>query len=193
MVKVAVTGGIGSGKSYVCRLIESRGIKVYECDSAAKRIMASSDEIKAQLCDVVGDEVLSGGRINKTVLASYLLKSEKNAQSINGIVHPAVAKDFVRSGCLWMECAILFSSGFNRLVDKVICVTAPLEVRVDRIVRRDNISRHKALEWIGRQMPQDEVKELSDYEIVNDGVMDVGIQIDDILASINVFDADNKY
>lgn len=78
-------------------------------------------------------------------------------------------------------------------MDKVICVTAPLEVRVDRIVRRDNISRHKALEWIGRQMPQDEVKELSDYEIVNDGVMDVGIQIDDILASINVFDADNKY
>lgn len=77
MVKVAVTGGIGSGKSYVCRLIESRGIKVYDCDSAAKRIMASSDEIKAQLCDVVGDKVLSGGRINKTVLASYLLKSEK--------------------------------------------------------------------------------------------------------------------
>ena len=192
MVKVAVTGGIGSGKSYVCRLIGRRGIHVYDCDSAAKRIMASSDEIKAALCRVVGDDVLSEGRIDKVVLASYLLKSEKNAQQINRIVHPAVAEDFISSGYSWMECAILFSSGFDKLVDKVVCVTAPLEVRVDRIVRRDNISRDNALEWIGRQMPQEEVKTLSDYEIVNDGVMDVDIQIDKILASISGFDADCK-
>ncbi len=192
MVKVAVTGGIGSGKSYVCRLIERRGIHVYDCDSAAKRIMASSDEIKAALCRVVGDDVLSEGRIDKAVLASYLLKSEKNAQQINRIVHPAVAEDFISSGYSWMECAILFSSGFDKLVDKVVCVTAPLEVRVDRIVRRDNISRDNALEWIGRQMPQEKVKTLSDYEIVNDGVLDVDIQIDKILASISGFDADCK-
>lgn len=192
MVKVAVTGGIGSGKSYVCRLIERRGIHVYDCDSAAKRIMASSDEIKAALCRVVGDDVLSEGRIDKAVLASYLLKSEKNAQQINRIVHPAVAEDFISFGYSWMECAILFSSGFDKLVDKVVCVTAPLEVRVDRIIRRDNISRDNALEWIGRQMPQEEVKTLSDYEIVNDGVMDVDIQIDKILASISGFDADCK-
>ena len=192
MVKVAVTGGIGSGKSYVCRLIGRRGIHVYDCDSAAKRIMASSDEIKVALCRVVGDDVLSEGRIDKAVLASYLLKSEKNAQQINRIVHPAVAEDFISSGYSWMECAILFSSGFDKLVDKVVCVTAPLEVRVDRIVSRDNISRDNALEWIGRQMPQEEVKTLSDYEIVNDGVMDVDIQIDKILASISGFDADCK-
>lgn len=192
MVKVAVTGGIGSGKSYVCRLIERRGIHVYDCDSAAKRIMASSDEIKAALCRVVGDDVLSEGRIDKAVLASYLLKSEKNAQQINRIVHPAVAEDFISSGYSWMECAILFSSGFDKLVDKVVCVMAPLEVRVDRIVRRDNISRDNALEWIGRQMPQEKVKTLSDYEIVNDGVLDVDIQIDKILASISGFDADCK-
>lgn len=192
MVKVAVTGGIGSGKSYVCRLIERRGIHVYDCDSAAKRIMASSDEIKAALCRVVGDDVLSEGRIDKAVLASYLLKSEKNAQQINRIVHPAVAEDFISFGYSWMECAILFSSGFDKLVDKVVCVTAPLEVRVDRIVRRDNISRDNALEWIGRQMPQEKVKTLSDYEIVNDGVLDVDIQIDKILASISGFDADCK-
>ena len=192
MVKVAVTGGIGSGKSYVCRLIERRGIHVYDCDSAAKRIMASSDEIKAALCRVVGDDVLSEGRIDKVVLASYLLKSEKNAQQINRIVHPAVAEDFISSGYSWMECAILFSSGFDKLVDKVVCVTAPLEVRVDRIIRRDNISRDNALEWIGRQMPQEKVKTLSDYEIVNDGVLDVDIQIDKILASISGFDADCK-
>ena len=193
MVKVAITGGIGSGKSYVCRLLERRGFPVYDCDKAAKRLMSSSVEIQSRLKAVVGEGVILDGAINKAMLAAFLLENDENTRKINNIVHPAVAEDFISSGYSWMECAILFSSGFDKLVDKVVCVTAPLEVRVDRIVRRDNISRHKALEWIGRQMPQDEVKELSDYEIVNDGVMDVGIQIDDILASINVFDADNKY
>lgn len=83
-----------------------------------------------------------------------------------------------------MECAILFSSGFNKLVDKVICVTAPLEVRIDRIMRRDGISRQKAMEWISLQMSQDEMVALSDYEIVNDGIMGLEAQIDSILASL---------
>ena len=83
-----------------------------------------------------------------------------------------------------MECAILFSSGFNKLVDKVICVTAPLEVRIDRIMRRDGISRQKAMEWISLQMSQDEMVARSDYEIVNDGIMGLEAQIDSILASL---------
>ena len=190
--KVAITGGIGSGKSYVCQLMEHRGIHVYNCDNAAKRIMASSEKIQSDLIKVVGNDVVLNGHINKAVLSSFLLESESNALKINNIVHPMVADDFINSGYSWMECAILFSSGFDKLVDKVVCVTAPLEVRVDRIVRRDNISRDNALEWIGRQMPQEEVKTLSDYELVNDGVMDVDIQIDKILASISGFDADCK-
>lgn len=81
------------------------------------------------------------------MLASFILENDDNVAKINAIVHPAVANDFVKSGCSWMECAILFSSGFNKLVDKVICVTAPLEVRIDRIMRRDGISRQKL--WNG--------------------------------------------
>ena len=189
MVKVAITGGIGSGKSYVCRLLGQRGFHVYDCDSAAKRIMASSPEIQSRLKQVVGGVVVSGGVVNKAVLASFLLKSDDNACKINNIVHPAVADDFVRSGCAWMECALLFSSGFNKLVDKVICVTAPLGVRIDRIMQRDGISREKALEWIECQMPQDEVKALSDYEIVNDESEDLDMQISSILASLESIDA----
>ena len=188
MVKVAITGGIGSGKSYVCRLLGQRGFHVYDCDSAAKRILASSPEIQSRLKQVVGGGVVSGGVVNKAVLASFLLKSDDNACKINNIVHPAVADDFVRSGCAWMECALLFSSGFNRLVDKVVCVTAPLDVRVARVMRRDGITRQKALEWIGRQMPQDEVLSLSDYEIVNDGEAGLERQIDTILASLHLED-----
>ena len=169
MVKVAVTGGIGSGKSYVCKLLEMRGISIYDCDKAAKHIMASSEDIQSELKRVVGSDVFSDGKLNKAKLASFLLKTESNTLKINNIIHPAVAEDFIKSGYGWMECAILFSSGFNRLVDKVICVVAPIDVRIGRIMMRDGISRDKAIEWINKQMPQDEVMSLSDYVIENDG------------------------
>lgn len=189
MIKVAVTGGIGCGKSFICQMLEHRGIHVYDCDKAAKRIMSLSREVQSRLVDVVGKNVIVDGRVNKPVLAEYLLKNESNAQRINQIVHPAVAEDFVSSGYSWMECALLFSSGFNKLVDKVICVTAPLDVRIDRIMQRDGISREKAWEWIECQMPQDEVKALSDYEIVNDESEDLDMQISSILASLESIDA----
>ncbi|MDO4159933.1 MAG: dephospho-CoA kinase [Prevotellaceae bacterium] len=181
MVKIAITGGIGSGKSYVCRLLEERGISVYDCDSAAKRLMVTSEKIIKDLTTLVGKDVYIDGRLNKPVMAKYLLASEENMKRINSIVHPIVADDFISSGSKWMECALLFSSGFNRLVDKVICVSAPLEVRLERIVNRDGISREKAEEWINNQMSQDEVIARSDYNIVNDGICDLNIQIENIL------------
>lgn len=188
MVKVAVTGGIGSGKSYVCRLLEKRGVSIYDCDKAAKHIMASSADIQSELRRAVGPDVFLDGKLNKAKLASFLLESENNTRKINNIIHPAVAEDFIKSGYGWMECAILFSSGFNRLVDKVICVVAPIDVRIGRIMKRDGISKNKATEWINKQMPQDEVMSLSDYVIVNDGIKDIDGQIDEILVSLNQAD-----
>ena len=188
MVKVAVTGGIGSGKSYVGKLLEMRGISIYDCDKAAKHIMASSEDIQSELKRVVGSDVFSDGKLNKAKLASFLLKTESNTLKINNIIHPAVAEDFIKSGYGWMECAILFSSGFNRLVDKVICVVAPIDVRIGRIMMRDGISRDKAIEWINKQMPQDEVMSLSDYVIENDGKKDLDRQINEILVSLNQTD-----
>lgn len=103
---------------------------------------------------------------------------------INAIVHPAVADDFIKSGYTWMECAILFTSGFDKLVDKTICVTAPLEVRVKRVMQRDSISMAKACEWIDRQMLQEEMAALSDYVILNDGKSDIDRQISDVLEAL---------
>ena len=77
----------------------------------------------------------------------------------------------------WMECAILFESGFERYVDKVVCVSAPIEVRIRRVMDRDGITREKTLEWMSRQLPQEEVLVRSDYEIINDGICDVGQQV----------------
>jgi len=186
-MKVAITGGIGSGKSYVCRLLEARGISVYDCDAAAKRLMRTSPSLRRSLSALVGPEVYDAdGVLQKRVLAAFLLQSGSNAQAVDDVVHPAVAEDFMRSGYDFLESAIYFDSGFNRRVriNKVICVSAPLEVRLQRVMRRDGITREKALEWTARQLPQEQVARRSDYVIVNDGQRDLSGQIDTILKQI---------
>ena len=184
-MKIAVTGGIGSGKSFVCRQLAERGIRVYDCDAAAKRLMRSSAVLQEKLKELVGAEVYHDGQLVKPVMAAFLLASDENQKAVNSIVHPAVAEDFKSSGYDWMECAILFESGFDYLVDCVICVTAPEEVRIQRVMSRDGLSRARALEWLAKQFPQEEVLRRSDYEIVNDGQSDIGQQIDTIIQQIN--------
>lgn len=180
-MRIGITGGIGSGKSYVCRLLAERGINVYDCDSAAKRLMRCSDSIKESLTRLIGPDAYTDGRLNKAAVAEFLLASEDNAKAIDALVHPAVAQDFERSGAKWMECAILYESGFDRLVDKTVAVTAPEDIRIGRIVARDGITHTKAREWIARQWPQEEVARRADYEIINDGTHDIAAQIDELI------------
>ena len=183
--RIAITGGIGSGKSYVCSMLKGKGIDVYDCDSAAKRIIRSSDAVRKELTKLVGAHAyFQDGSLNKQAVAEFLLASEDNKRAINQIVHPAVADDFLGSGYEWMECAILYESGFDKLVDTVVVVTAPEEIRIGRIMRRDSLSREDAQSWIQLQMPQDEVKRRADFEIVNDGTLDVDRQIEEILYNI---------
>lgn len=193
-MKTGITGGIGSGKSYVCKLLAERGITVYDCDSAAKRLMRTSADIRQQLTSLIGPDAYlpvshSAGQdewqLNKAAVAQFLLASEANAHAIDAVVHPAVFRDFEESGLQWMESAILFESGINRLVDRVIAVTAPEEIRIQRIMLRDGISREKAKEWISRQWPQEEVRRRADFEIINDGTTDLNQQINLILEQCN--------
>lgn len=185
-MKVAITGGIGSGKSYVCRELERHGIRVYDCDAAAKRLMREDALLKAGLKSLVGESVYVDGVLQKLVLAKYLLASEEHKQAVNDVVHPAVAHDFEQSEYDWLESAILFDSGFIHRThfDYVVCVTAPLEVRVERVMQRDHIDREKTLEWIGAQLPQEKVLEMSDFEIVNDGEKDIAKQVETLLRNI---------
>lgn len=184
---IAITGGIGSGKSYVCQLLEKHGIKVYDCDAAAKRLMRTSATLRQQLRQLVGPQVYRGCILQKRVLAEFLLASEANKQAVNEIVHPAVARDFIESDYQWLESAILFDSGFHRRVpfSFVVCVSAPEDVRVQRIMARDGISEAKALEWIHRQMPQEQVEAQSDFVIVNDGVAPLEPQVDHLIHQLD--------
>lgn len=185
-VCVAITGGIGSGKSYVCHLLQKYGIGVYDCDAAAKRLLHSDATLRQELLNLVGDEVYQGTNLQKKVLAKFILASDANKQAVNEVVHPAVANDFIRSGCDWLESAILFESGFHKRVDFdcVVCVSAPLEDRISRIMQRDRLSRDDSQEWIRRQMPQEEIIRLSDFTIVNDGRKNLEEQIEQIIHKI---------
>jgi len=198
-MKIGITGGIGSGKSYVCRLLEARGYAVYDCDSAAKRLIRTSPFIRRRLTALIGPQTYfkeSGDRrqetgdgsqesgeyfLNKKAVAEFLLESEDNARAIDRIVHPAVFRDFIQSGMEWMESAIIYESGIYRLVGRVIVVTAPEELRIQRVMARDKISREKVLEWMGRQWPQEEVRRRADFEIINDGHADIEQQLNNII------------
>lgn len=185
-VCVAITGGIGSGKSYVCHLLQKHGIEVYDCDAAAKRLLHSDAALRQELLNLVGAEVYQGADLQKKVLAKFILASDANKQAVNEVVHPAVANDFIKSGCDWLESAILFESGFHKRVDfdYVVCISAPLEDRIARIMQRDSLSRDDAQEWIRRQMPQEEIIRLSDFTIVNDGRKNLEEQIEQIIHKI---------
>jgi dephospho-CoA kinase len=185
-MKIGITGGIGSGKSYVCHLLQEQGYAIYDCDNAAKRLIKTSPEIRKRLTDLIGpDTYFDDGRLNKGAVAEFLLASESNAHAVDNIVHPAVFDDFSKSGMEWMESAIIFDSGIYRLVDRVIVVTAPEEVRIQRVMQRDGISREKVKEWMSRQLPQEVVRLLADYEIVNDGQTDLNKQLNIILEKCN--------
>ena len=175
-MKTGITGGIGSGKSYVCKLLAQRGIEVYDCDAAAKRLIRTSPRLRQQLKALIGS-------LDKAAISRFLLANEENQQAVNAIVHPAVFQDFEESGMQWMESAILFESGADKLVDRVVVVTAPEEVRIQRVMQRDGITREKALQWIARQWPQEQVKARADFEIVNDGHADLNSQIERLLTT----------
>lgn len=181
-MKIGITGGIGSGKSFVCQLLAERGISIYDCDAAAKRLMRSSTQLRTALTRLIGvDTYLPDGTLNKPVVARFLLVSDANAHAIDAIVHPAVAADFRESGMQWMECAILFESGFESLVDRVVVVTAPEAVRIQRIMNRDGISEEQARQWMAKQWPQELLRQRAHFEIVNDGEQALGPQIENII------------
>ena len=170
-----ITGGIGSGKSHICRHIEAAGYPVFYCDAEAKRIIRTNAEVKEQLKQLVGAEVYSAdGTLQKPVLAAYICHSKAQAAQVDAIVHPEVAKTFVTWAAqqtatkIFMECALLFESGFDRLVHRSILVSAPFEKRIARVMQRDGVSQAKAEEWIALQMPEEEKARRAHYIIYNE-------------------------
>ena len=185
-MKIGITGGIGSGKSYVCKRIKAQGIQVFDCDTEAKKLMRTSQLIRQQLIELIGPEAYDAeGNLNKAVVADFLLSSWRNAKAIDKIVHPAVFKAFEDSGLECMESAIIFESGAHKHVDKVVCVIAPKETRIQRVMERDGISREQVEDWMKRQLDQKEMISKSDFVVINDGEQDIDRQLNKIIKQCN--------
>ena len=150
-------------------------VPVYDCDSEAKRLTAESDDIRTALTQLVGDHLWQQGQMQKSVLAAYLFASPEHAAQINAIIHPAVRRDFLRwadahsrSPVVAIESAILCESGFHTLVDSILLVDAPLEVRLQRAMLRDGASRQQVMARMARQ-DSAQARQLARFTVINDG------------------------
>ena len=179
MRKIAICGGIGSGKSTVCRMFAERGAAIYDSDSRAKALMAESAELRAALVAEFGEECYEGGVLNRPYLAAKVFGSEEQLAKLNSIVHPAVKADFQRWAeaqegdyCI-LETAILFESGFDALVDQKVAILAPQPLRVMRAMERDGATKEQIEARIKAQMSDDELMARCDFAIVNIHLEDV--------------------
>lgn len=190
-IRLGITGGIGSGKSVVARLLEVMGVPVYISDKESKRLMLADPCIRQGLTSLLGDAVYENGKLNKQLVASYLFSSPKHAQRVNGIVHPRVKADFARwtrkytrLPVVGIETAILLECGFADVADKVAVVSAPLEMRIARAMARDHASRMQIEERIRSQMDDDEKRKRADFVIENDGKTPLIPQLAALLAAL---------
>ncbi len=172
-ITIGITGGIGSGKSYVSAIIREKfGIPVYDCDKEAKRLTASDAEIRRKLIQLVGPETFNGEELVRQHLADFLFGSEENARKVNAIIHPAVLRDFKQwarkqqQPIVAMESAILFESGFNKSVDRVLFVDAPEEVRLRRAMQRDSATEQQISARMKMQQPELH-RQQADYVVHN--------------------------
>ncbi|MCD8292503.1 MAG: dephospho-CoA kinase [Prevotellaceae bacterium] len=191
-IKVGITGGIGSGKSTVCRLLELLGIPVYTADRESKRLTLVDGGIRRELVSLLGRKVYEGGKLNKPLLAAYLFASPGQAARVNAIIHPRVRQDFRRwvsmhdaSPIVAMESAILIESGFAGEVDVVVTVSAPQDLRVRRVVRRDAASPAQVMRCMDSQMDESEKTGRAQTVLVNDGCRALIPQVLALIASLS--------
>jgi dephospho-CoA kinase len=175
MIKVAVTGGIGSGKSVICEVFEKIGIPVFNADRSAKEIMDSDNNIKEKLISYFGADIYdSDEKLYREKFADIIFNDKATLKKVNEIVHPAVRMEFEvwakkqNAPYVIEEAAIVFESGQEHLFDKIISVFAPMELRIERVMKRDNITRDKVLERMNNQRNDESRNEKSDFIIVND-------------------------
>ena len=179
MYKVAITGGIGSGKSKVVELLAQRGVAAYDSDSRAKALMASSPELREQIIECFGPAAYDGEEVNRRYLAERVFNDKEALTKLNAIVHPAVMADFERwaegeeGNYVVMESAILFEAGLEGSFDATVSVMAPEELRLERAMKRDGATEEQIRERMQNQLSDEERCDRSTFAIVN-------IELDDL-------------
>lgn len=172
-LRLGITGGIGSGKTSVCRVFNVLGIPCFSADPAAREIMDSDADVMLKVNSIAGKDLYQNGSLDRMELAKLIFNNSSLLSKINSLVHPIVFRRF----CEWqleqdspyviMEAAILFESGAARLVDKVATVVAPVEERIQRVMSRNNLNQEQIIERMKNQMDDEQRMKLSDYVIYN--------------------------
>ena len=174
MISIGITGGIGSGKSTVCKVFRLLGVPVFEADKIAKKLINSNLEIKDRLIDLYGKDIYTeNGLVNRKKLAEIIFNDDFQLAKVNALIHPAVRNEYYN----WLknqnttyiihEAAILFESGFYEMMDFTILVSAPESQRIERVIKRDKISENEIKERVTKQWTDEQKQKLATIEIKN--------------------------
>ena len=174
-LSIGITGGIGSGKSTVCNIFKLIGAPVFEADMVAKSLIDSNAEIRNGLIHLFGKSIYDlNNKINRKMLANFIFNDDTLLEKVNQLVHPVVRNEFVRwqkqqySEYIIHEAAILFESGFYKMMDYTILVSAPEEIRIERVIKRDKVQPELVLSRIRKQWSDEKKRNLASIELVND-------------------------
>lgn len=170
---VCITGGIGSGKTTVAKLLGQFGIPIYFADDEAKKLTATSPEIRKGLVELLGEETFKDGVLNRKYMADKIFNDEELLSKSNAIIHPIVKKHFVewvhnqKAPYVIKEAAILFESGSDKQCDIIVLVTAPEEIRIQRVMHRDGATEKEVRARMKNQWSDEEKEKSSNYVIQN--------------------------
>ncbi|MBN1985519.1 MAG: dephospho-CoA kinase [Prolixibacteraceae bacterium] len=187
-IKVGITGGMGSGKSTVCKIFKLLGAPVFEADVVAKQLLNTHPKIKKGLIRLFGEGIyMQDGAIDRKKLAGIIFNNKIQLANMNRLVHPVVLDEFNKwlekqqDAYIIHEAAILFESGFYKMMDFTLLISAPLQQRIERVMKRDGVGEQQVLERINRQWTDEEKRKLASLEIINDNkhlIIPVIIEID---------------
>ena len=186
MIIVGLTGGIGSGKSTAAKMFEELGVPVYNSDLEAKKLMNTSVRVQKEIISLLGENAYKEGVLNREYIAKKVFASTSLLQELNAIVHPAVRLHFLewakkqKSNYVIQESAIIFENNNQDFYDYIILVTAPIEVRIERILKRDTTTRENILSRIGNQWTDDKKEKMSDFKLINEDIVNLRLKTREI-------------
>lgn len=174
-LKIGITGGIGSGKTIVCEIFKLLGVPVFQADFVAGKLINSDAVIRSELISRYGNDIYQTDRkVNREKLAGIIFNDDAELEKVNKIIHPVVRNEFMN----WVknqeaeyvihEAAILFESGFYKMMDAAILVTAPEEMRIERVIKRNGLTRENVVSRIAKQWPDSEKRKFATFELIND-------------------------
>ena len=187
MITIGLTGGIGSGKSFVAERFTAMGVPCYDCDSRAKQLNDTNPQIISAITARYGQQAYADGKLDRRFLAARIFADKAELQWIDDLVHPIVRADFAvwrdsqKSDIVVVESAILFEGGLHGLCSAVVAVVAPIDVRIARVINRDSATREQVMQRIANQHDDAYFRANADYVIVNDGTADIDIEIKKII------------